>query len=302
MKRVTFKNNQLTIVGNMYFPQDFDESLTYPAIVVGHPAGGVKEQTAGLYAERLAQLGYVTLAYDASYQGESEGQPRQLEDPHARVEDIRAAVDYFTTVPFIDNDRIGLVGICASGAYVIKAAQTDKRVKAVAGISASDIGQIFRYGWTGEQSINDTLNTLAQVSSERTAEANGQEMQTIGFVPEADEITDETPQEMKDGYEYYRTPRANHPRSNNKIPFISFDRIIEFTAFDLVSELLTQPLLVIAGSEAGTRWLTEQVYEKANEPKEVLYVEGANHFDMYDKEPYVTEAVEKMETFFKQYL
>lgn len=127
-------------------------------------------------------------------------------------------------------------------------------------------------------------------------------MQTIGFVPEADEITDETPQEMKDGYEYYRTPRANHPRSNNKIPFISFDRIIEFTAFDLVSELLTQPLLVIAGSEAGTRWLTEQVYEKANEPKEVLYVEGANHFDMYDKEPYVTEAVEKMETFFKQYL
>lgn len=136
MKRVTFKNNQLTIVGNMYFPQDFDESLTYPAIVVGHPAGGVKEQTAGLYAERLAQLGYVTLAYDASYQGESEGEPRHLEDPQARVEDIRAAVDYFTTVPFIDNDRIGLVGICASGAYVIKAAQTDKRVKAVAGISA----------------------------------------------------------------------------------------------------------------------------------------------------------------------
>ncbi|EHJ06873.1 alpha/beta hydrolase [Staphylococcus simiae] len=302
MKHVTFKNNQLTIVGNMYFPQDFNESLTYPAIVVGHPAGGVKEQTAGLYAERLAQLGYVTLAYDASYQGESEGQPRQLEDPHARVEDIRAAVDYFTTLSYIDNDRIGLLGICASGAYVIKAAQTDKRVKAVAGISASDIGQIFRYGWTGDQSLQDTLNTLAQVSSERTAEANGQEMQTIGFVPEADEITEETPQEMKDGHEYYRTPRANHPRANNKIPFISFDRIIEFTAFDLVSELLTQPLLVIAGSEAGTRWLTEQVYDKANEPKEVLYVEGANHFDMYDKEPYVTEAVDKMETFFKQYL
>ncbi|AWQ99265.1 alpha/beta hydrolase [Staphylococcus aureus] len=295
MKKVNFKSNNLNVVANMYFPENFDENNQYPAIVVNHPAGGVKEQTAGLYAERLATLGYVTMAYDASYQGESEGQPHNLENPSSRVEDVRAAVDYFNTLDFIDDSRIG-----ALGGYTIKAAQTEKRIKAVVGISAADIGQNFRKGWTGNQDEKDINPLLEQVAEQRKAEANGAPQKLVGFVPE--EPTEDMDQETKDGWEYYRTPRAQHERSINQFPFISFDRIIEFTAFDLVDKLLTQPVLFIAGSEAGTLWQSENAYERALEPKDIHIVEGANHFDMYDKEPFVTEAVEKMNSFYGQYL
>ncbi|HDS2071394.1 TPA: alpha/beta hydrolase [Staphylococcus aureus] len=300
MKKVNFKSNNLNVVANMYFPENFDENNQYPAIVVNHPAGGVKEQTAGLYAERLATLGYVTMAYDASYQGESEGQPHNLENPSSRVEDVRAAVDYFNTLDFIDDSRIGALGICAGGGYIIKAAQTEKRIKAVVGISAADIGQNFRKGWTGNQDEKDINPLLEQVAEQRKAEANGAPQKLVGFVPE--EPTEDMDQETKDGWEYYRTPRAQHERSINQFPFISFDRIIEFTAFDLVDKLLTQPVLFIAGSEAGTLWQSENAYERALEPKDIHIVEGANHFDMYDKEPFVTEAVEKMNSFYGQYL
>lgn len=300
MKKVNFKSNNLNVVANMYFPENFDENNQYPAIVVNHPAGGVKEQTAGLYAERLATLGYVTMAYDASYQGESEGQPHNLENPSSRVEDVRAAVDYFNTLDFIDDSSIGALGICAGGGYTIKAAQTEKRIKAVVGISAADIGQNFRKGWTGNQDEKDINPLLEQVAEQRKAEANGAPQKLVGFVPE--EPTEDMDQETKDGWEYYRTPRAQHERSINQFPFISFDRIIEFTAFDLVDKLLTQPVLFIAGSEAGTLWQSENAYERALEPKDIHIVEGANHFDMYDKEPFVTEAVEKMNSFYGQYL
>lgn len=300
MKKVNFKSNNLNVVANMYFPENFDENNQYPAIVVNHPAGGVKEQTAGLYAERLATLGYVTMAYDASYQGESEGQPHNLENPSSRVEDVRAAVDYFNTLDFIDDSRIGALGICAGGGYTIKAAQTEKRIKAVVGISAADIGQNFRKGWTGNQDEKDINPLLEQVAEQRKAEANGAPQKLVGFVLE--EPTEDMDQETKDGWEYYRTPRAQHERSINQFPFISFDRIIEFTAFDLVDKLLTQPVLFIAGSEAGTLWQSENAYERALEPKDIHIVEGANHFDMYDKEPFVTEAVEKMNSFYGQYL
>lgn len=300
MKKVNFKSNNLNVVANMYFLENFDENNQYPAIVVNHPAGGVKEQTAGLYAERLATLGYVTMAYDASYQGESEGQPHNLENPSSRVEDVRAAVDYFNTLDFIDDSRIGALGICAGGGYTIKAAQTEKRIKAVVGISAADIDQNFRKGWTGNQDEKDINPLLEQVAEQRKAEANGAPQKLVGFVPE--EPTEDMDQETKDGWEYYRTPRAQHERSINQFPFISFDRIIEFTAFDLVDKLLTQPVLFIAGSEAGTLWQSENAYERALEPKDIHIVEGANHFDMYDKEPFVTEAVEKMNSFYGQYL
>ncbi|WPF96979.1 alpha/beta hydrolase [Staphylococcus aureus] len=300
MKKVNFKSNNLNVVANMYFPENFDENYQYPAIIVNHPAGGVKEQTAGLYAERLANLGYVTMAYDASYQGESEGQPHNLENPSSRVEDVRAAVDYFNTLDFIDDSRIGALGICAGGGYTIKAAQTEKRIKAVVGISAADIGQNFRKGWTGNQDEKDINPLLEQVAEQRKAEANGAPQKLVGFVPE--EPTEDMDQETKDGWEYYLTPRAQHERSINQFPFISFDRIIEFTAFDLVDKLLTQPVLFIAGSEAGTLWQSENAYERALEPKDIHIVEGANHFDMYDKEPFVTEAIGKMKSFYGQYL
>jgi len=300
VEKVNFKSNNLNVVANMYFPGNFDENQKYSAIVVNHPAGGVKEQTAGLYAEKLAELGYVTMAYDASYQGESEGAPHNLEDPSSRVEDVRAAVDYFNTLSFVDDERIGALGICAGGGYTIKATQTEKRIKAVVGISAADIGQNFRKGWNGDQNEEDINAVLDQVAEQRKVEAQGAEQKLVGFVP--DEPTDDMDQETKDGWEYYRTPRAQHERSINRFPFISFDHMIEFTAFDLVDKLLTQPVLFIAGSEAGTRWQSENAYERALEPKDIFIVDGANHFDMYDKEPYVSQAVDRMKDFYRKYL
>ncbi|MCC9117626.1 alpha/beta hydrolase [Staphylococcus capitis] len=174
------------------------------------------------------------------------------------------------------------------------------RIKAVVGISAADIGQIFRKGWNGEQNEEDINAVLDQVAEQRKAEAQGAEQKLVGFVP--DEPMDDMDQETKDGWEYYRTPRAQHERSINQFPFISFDRMIEFTAFDLVDKLLTQPVLFIASSEAGTRWQSEHAYERALEPKDIFIVDGANHFDMYDKEPYVSQAVNKMKDFYNQYL
>lgn len=300
MEKVNFKSNNLNVVANMYFPENFEKNRKYSAIVVNHPAGGVKEQTAGLYAEKLAELGYITMAYDASYQGESEGSPHNLEDPSSRVEDVRAAVGYFNTLNFVDDERIGALGICAGGGYTIKATQTEKRIKAVVGISAADIGQNFRKGWNGDQNEEDINAVLDQVAEQRKSEAQGAEQKLVGFVP--DEPTNDMDQETKDGWEYYRTPRAQHERSINRFPFISFDRMIEFTAFDLVDKLLTQPVLFIAGSEAGTRWQSENAYERALDPKDIFIVEGANHFDMYDKEPYVSQAVDKMKDFYNQYL
>lgn len=291
----------LTIAAHLYLPADFDETKTYPTLIVGHPAGGVKEQTAGLYAKRMAEHGYIALAFDASYQGESEGLSRQLEDPDTRVEDFRATVDYLTTLPYVNPEKIGVIGICASGGYAFKATATDRRIKALATISGADIGMVFRRGWTGDQDIHQaTAGLLAQIAKARTDQANGKETLMGNWVP--DELSDALPQEFKDGHLYYRTPRAGHPRSVNRFPLANFDRILGFSAFNL-TELITQPVLFIAGKEALTRWLSIETFEQLTaDGKELHLVDNANHFAMYDEEPYVSEAVEKMQVFFAKHL
>ncbi|SDK40089.1 Dienelactone hydrolase family protein [Agrobacterium fabrum] len=150
MGKISFKNSNnptITMSAVINFPEGFDESKTYPAIVVSHPGGGVKEQTAGTYAAKLAKFGFVTIAYDASYQGESGGEPRQLENPHIRTEDVSAVIDYLTTLAYVDNDRIGAMGICAGAGYTANAASQDRRIKAIGTVSAVNIGSMFRNGW-----------------------------------------------------------------------------------------------------------------------------------------------------------
>ena len=287
MRRVEFKNRiGLTIVGNMFFPEDFDDTKHYPAIVFGHPAASTKELTSGKYAEALSKAGYVTMAYDATCQGESEGRPRHLEDPSSRVEDIRAAIDYFTTLPFVDHSRMAAAGVCAGAAYAIKAAQTDKRIRAVAGVSPSDIGQIFRRGWTGDQPIEEVYKLLDQLAAERTAEACGAPLRYTGWMP----TEGQQPEYNED----------NAPV--DAFPFISFDRILEFTAFDHVDTLLTQPVLYVIGEEAFTRWVGEDAYNRSMEPKELHLVKGAGHVDLYLTEPYFSEVAARMTTFFDKYL
>ncbi|MFL0374730.1 alpha/beta hydrolase [Paenibacillus amylolyticus] len=301
-KSVTFKNGNLIMAGDLYLPDGFDEHKNYPAIVSVHPGGGVKEQTSGLYAQKLSIQGFVALSFDASHQGESEGEPRLLEDPVARVEDVRCAVDYLSTLPFVDEEKIGALGICAGGGYAITAAQAERRIKAVGGVSAIDIGAMFRGENTGG-TVSTQLQTLEAVAKQRTAEANGAEAMFLTYVPDSPEEFDEnTPALMREGYEYYRTPRAQHPNSTNRFLFRSVDRIMAFSALSQLSTYLTQPLLMIAGTEANTRGFSEQVYALSNGPKELFWVDGATHIAMYDIPEYVAQAVTKLTEFFEKNL
>ncbi|MFE0566167.1 alpha/beta hydrolase [Priestia megaterium] len=296
-KSVTFKNGYLNMAGNLYLPEGFDESKKYSGIVVVHPGGGVKEQTAGVYAQNLSDNGFVALAFDASCQGESEGEPRLLEDPYARVEDVRCAVDYLTTLPYVDQEKIGALGICAGGGYVVAAAPTERRIKAVATVSAVDIGAMFR----GEASVETQLQTLEAVAKQRTAEINGAEVHFLTYAPDTlEEMDENTPVLMREAYDYYRTPRAQHPNSPNRFLFTSVDKLMAFSATTQISDYLTQPMLMIAGTEADTRAYSEKFYELSNGPKEIFWIEGATHIAMYDIPEYVGQAVTKLTEFFQK--
>lgn len=299
---VTFPHGPWKMAGNLYMPPNIEMGKTYPAIITVHPGGGVKEQTSGLYAKKMAEKGFITLAFDASHQGASEGLPRNAEIPTERVEDIRCAVDYLTTLPQVDKDKIGLIGICAGGGYSLSAAQTEHRIKAVATISGVDIGEISRRGWDGKGTLNAQLDALNAIAAQRTAEANGAPVKYNHIVPEKDEITPDTPNDIVEASDYYRTPRGQHPNSNNLSMFSCSDAVFAFHAWGDIDTLLTQPVLFIAGTEAGSLWQSKAAYDKATSPKELYLVDGATHMDLYDITEYVNQAVEKLNSFFQENL
>ncbi|SEO55474.1 alpha/beta hydrolase [Amycolatopsis saalfeldensis] len=295
---VTFPSAGLKIAGHLYLP----DGEAGPAIVVGHPGSGVKEQTAGLYAQRLAEQGFVTLAFDAAYQGESEGEPRGLEDPAHRIEDLKAAVSYLTTRDEVDAERIGVLGICASGGYGLAAAATDHRVKALGTVSAVDIARQFRVGADGAQDPAVFQGMLDAAAAARTAEAGGEGVRTFKLFPDTEEQARAAGPHVYEGWEYYCTPRAGHPRSAKELPWTSVDRIATFDAFHAVALIAPRPLLMIAGRDAETAWMSVAAFQRATGPKELHWVEGATHMDLYDKDEYVTPAVAKLAGFFKQNL
>jgi uncharacterized protein len=296
VQAVTFKKDNLNLAGNVYLPADFDESKKYPAIVVVHPGGGVKEQTAGLYAQQLAEAGYVALAFDASHQGASEGLPRFLDNPLNRVGDIYSAVDYLVTLPYVDAARIGGMGICAGSGATVKAAMSERRIKALATVSAVDVGAAGRKGWDGKGSINQ-IETLEAVAKQRTAEANGAAAMYVPYVPEVGDTT--APLDLQEAAEYYRTPRGQHPNSTNKMLFSGAGYGILFDGFGQADKLLTQPLLLIAGSDAGSLWHSEGLIEKAaSKDKELFIIKGATHMDLYDGKEYVPQVTKKLTAFF----
>jgi fermentation-respiration switch protein FrsA (DUF1100 family) len=269
--RVTFNNCNVKMAGNLYLPASIDKNKKYPAIVCVHPGGGVKEQTSGLYAKKMAEQGYITLAFDASHQGESEGLPRLLEDPAQRVEDIRSAIDYLTVLSFVDSERIGLLGVCAGGGYSISAAKTERRIKAIAVASPVDIGKTFREGWDGKTPVADQIKFLETVAKQRSLEANGAEPMYLNYVPEV--VDKNTIPDMREAHDYYHTPRAQHPNSTNRFLISSVDKIMAFNAFDNIGAYLTQPILIIVGSNAGSRWQGELAYKMAHQPKELVLID-----------------------------
>ena len=295
MKAVSFRNRSIRIAAHLHLPNEFDENAKYPALVGIHPAGGVKEQTVGLYASRLAAHGFVVLVYDSSYQGESGGEPRLLEDPSTRVEDARCAADYLTTLGYVDRDRMGVYGICAGGGYALAVAQTERRFRAVAGVSATPMGEAARSVFGIPIPDADIIRSLEAAALQRTAEARGGAPLYAPFVPErAEDINEGTSTFLREGYEYYRTSRGQHPNSNGRFLLTSLDKMLAFSTFHLIPSLLTQPLLLVAGSDAETKIFSEQAFDLAMGPKELFVVEGATHIALYDVPNYVEQAVARM--------
>lgn len=294
MESLYFQNLTITMSANLYKPDDFQEVLKYPAIIVIHPAGGVKEQTADYYAHALAKNGFLTLTFDASYQGESGGEPRLLDEPMNRVNDIFSAIDYLVTLPFVNADRIGVVGICAGGGYAIKATTLDRRIKAVATASAVNVGDATRKGWDGKSPVTDLNDLLATISEQRTTEARGGEAAYAPYVPNLD--VHNTSQDLQDGAEYYLTERGQHPNSVNKMLLTSLSAWAAFDAFNLVSSLLTQPVCIVAGSKADSLWHSKELYKNALGKKELFIIENASHMDLYDKE--ADTVIQKVTPFF----
>jgi fermentation-respiration switch protein FrsA (DUF1100 family) len=285
-----------TLAAVVHLPPEHDATTQHPAIVVSHPGGGVKEQTAGLYAGKLAEAGFVTVAYDASFQGASTGEPRQLENPHIRTEDVSAIVDYLTTRDDVDNDRIGAMGICAGAGYSANAAINDPRIKAVGTVSLVNIGQMFRNGWTGDVADADAAPILEQAAQARTTDAAGED-NPFPLAPMNEE--DAPNEELRQAWEYYHTPRCEHPKAPGHMTARSLSQIITYDAFHKAEAFLTQPLLVIAGSEAGSKWMSDDLFERAASTDKTFHtVEGANHMELYDGPQEVAEAVSKLGPFF----
>lgn len=303
MQRILFKNRHIDVVGNLHVPEGFDKTRKYTSVVLATPGSSVKEQIGAFYAQRLAQRGFVALTFDPSYQGESSGEPRDLEDPAVRVEDLRCAVDFLVKQPFVDEARIGLLGICAGGGYAVKAAQTEHRFKALATVIATDIGAAFR------RMLPDVGKTLEEVGRERTAEARGAAPRRDPWIPDSLAQAHEQgilDPEVLQAVAYYRESPHRHPNSTNRLLFSSYGPILGFDAFHLVPELLTQPLLVIVGGKRGSTGQHESgktLFGMApTSDKDLLVIDGAGHYDMYDKPAYVDLAVERMARFYAQHL
>ena len=299
MNSITFENGAITMAGNLYLPDNFDEAGSYPAVVCVHPGGGVKEQTAGVYAEKLAEQGFVALAFDASHQGASGGEPRFLDDPMRRAADIYSAVDYLTTLAFVDSDRVGALGICAGSGATVKAATTDRRIKAIATVSAVDVGASVRKRWDGQGSESDMIANLEAVGAQRTAEAAGADPVYVPYVPAVGDSS--APHDLQEAADYYLTPRGQHPNAPNKMLLTSLSYMVSFTGFDRVEALLTQPVLIVAGSEAGSLWHSADLYAKAPGPKRLVVIDGATHMDLYDGAR-VDEVVDTLSPFFERNL
>ncbi len=298
---VTFKSYGLTLAGILRFPAGFDPKRSYPAIVCVHPAGGVKEQTAGLYAGRLAEQGFVTLAYDAGYQGESGGEPRHLENPYLRVEDISAAIDCLTTLGYVDRDRIGVLGVCAGGGYAANAAVIDTRIKALGTVSAVNYGQMYRHGWDNTARPQDCLALRDMAMAARTAEANGEATQYLPTVPRKRE--DASHPDFAEAHDYYLTDRAQHCNAPGKLTTRSLAQLVTFDAFNNVELFLTQPLQIVAGAEAGTRWISEDLHRRAaSRDKDLLIVAGGTHMAMYDQPAMVDAAMDRLAPFYEKHL
>lgn len=288
VQKVTFKNQyQMTVTGNLFIPKALDRSHTYAAIVVGHPMGAVKEQSANLYATKMAEQGFVTLSLDLSFWGESEGQPRNAVSPDIYAEDFSAAVDFLDTQPVVDRNRIGVIGICGSGSFVISAAKIDPRMKAIATVSMYDMGAANRNGLRHSLTLEQRKQIIAAAAAQRDVEFTGGEIRyTSGTVRKLDASS--TPIE-REFYDFYRTPRGEYtpagasPTTTTHPTLTSNVKFMNFYPFNDIETISPRPMLFITGETAHSREFSEEAYRLAAQPKELVIVPGAGHVDLYDR-------------------
>ena len=306
VQRVAFKNQyQMEVVGNLFLPKDIDPARKHAALVVGHPMGAVKEQSANLYATHMAERGFVTLSIDLSFWGESEGRPRNAVSPDIYAEDFSAAVDYLGTRAFVDRERIGAIGICGSGSFVISAAKIDPRIRAIATVSMYDMGQANRYGLQKSMTLDQRKQIIADAARQRYVEFEGGETRyTSGSVHE---LTPESSPVEIEFYEFYRNPlrgeftpkgasaeTTTHPTLSSNVKFMNF------YPFNDIETISPHPMLFITGDQAHSKEFSEDAYRRAAEPKELYYVPGAGHVDLYDRLELIP--FDKLDSFFTENL
>ncbi|MBY0330311.1 MAG: alpha/beta hydrolase [Acetobacteraceae bacterium] len=304
-QKVTFKNQyQMNVAGNLFTPRGLDRSARTPAIIVGHPMGAVKEQSANLYATKMAEQGFVAMSIDLPFWGESEGQARNLVSPDVYAEAFSAGVDFLGTQPFVNRDRIGAIGVCGSGSFVISAAKIDPRMRAIATVSMYDMGAANRNALNHSQTVEQRKQIIAQAAEQRYAEFAGGAIQLTGGT--VHELTADTHPIQREFYDFYRTPRGEftpagatrmtttHPTLTSNVKFMNF------YPFNDIETISPRPMLFITGDQAHSREFSEDAYRRAAEPKELHYVAGAGHVDLYDRVNLIP--FDKLTAFFNRHL
>ncbi|MDZ5633683.1 alpha/beta hydrolase [Janthinobacterium sp. GMG1] len=304
-RKVSFNNQyQMQIVGDLFMPKDLNRNTKHPAIIIGHPMGAVKEQSSNLYAQKLAEQGFVTLAIDQSFWGESAGQPRNTVAPDIYAEAFSAAVDYLGTQTFVDRERIGVLGICGSGSFVISAAKIDPRMKAIATVSMYDMGGANRNALHHSQTLAQRKQIIAEAAQQRYVEFTGGAIRyTGGTVHKLDGNTHPIQREF---YDFYRTSRgeftpAGSSRELTTHPTLASNvKFMNFYPFNDIETISPRPMLLITGDQAHSREFSEEAYRLSAQPKELVVIPGAGHVDLYDRVKLIPW--EKLNAFFHKNL
>ncbi|MFT4199302.1 alpha/beta hydrolase [Gordonia sp. (in: high G+C Gram-positive bacteria)] len=294
------------IAANVYFPANFDEQLQYPVIITAHPTGSVKEQTAGnVYATALADEGFVAIAFDASFQGESGGEPRFTEDPGFRVGDFSFVVDYLVAQPWVDENKIGVLAVCGGAGYAVAATMIDRRIKAVTTVAGSNVGRLMREGFSNY----DPIAMLEAVAAQRTAQARGKAEQINDLLPPSVDYATEnglTDIDVLEATEYYKTDRGQHERGCTSFNFARQGALATWDAYAHAETFLTQPLLIVIGDKPGAfasyRLGMELYGRAASKEKELLVLEGVSHYDLYDQPEATGQALKAAVPFFRKHL